>query len=139
MRQSKNAVTFPLWFTILTVLYFVSNLLIFGIATLLNPSLTFPAAGSGADFPIQFFAVRHIAFSVPLLHGLIRRNPTILRTMYTIFVIMSVLDIILLIVNSYPIPIIGDLGLPLNAIVAIGAFLVPTLLAIRHLRSYSDE
>ena len=138
MSQSKNAVTFPLWLTVLTAIYFLSNLLVFGIATLLNPSLTFPGAGSGADFPIQFFAIRHIAFSVPLLHGLISRNPTILRAMYTIFVIMAVLDISLLIINDYPIPIIGDLSLPLTILVSVSAFLVPTVLALRHLRTYSD-
>ena len=70
-------ITFPTWFTVLTVLLFISNLFIFGLGTLLDPSLAFPESDSSAHFPIQFFAVRHIAFSIPLFHGLIKKNPMV--------------------------------------------------------------
>lgn len=138
MIKQESSVTFPLWFTILTGLLIISNLFIFGITTLINPSLAFPQSDSNATFPIQFFAVRHIAFSIPLLHGLITKNPTVLRTLYTVFLIISVLDISLLIINDYYIPFIGDFAIPVKAAIAIGAFFVPMAIGLRHLRGYES-
>jgi len=139
-----KSIKFPLWFTLITSLFFVSNLFVFGLATLLNPSFAFPSAGKAAAFPIQFFAVRHIAMSVPLLHGLIRRDVKTLKVMYTIFVVMSVLDILLLGIYDYPIPVFGQLSfidaLPASGSVAVGIvlFLLPIFLALRQLRSYDE-
>ncbi len=138
MTQQDNTVNFPIWFTLLTGLLIISNLFIFGIITLLSPGTTFYEAGSNAYFPIQFFAVRHIAFSIPLIHGLITKNPTILRTLYTVFIIISVLDIALLAINDYYIPLIGDFDLPVKILIAIGAFFVPMAIGLHHLRSYQD-
>lgn len=90
-----------------------------------------------AIFPIEFFAVRHIALSVPLLHGLLIRNVTVLRTMYTIFVVISVLDISLLIYCAYYIPLIGDLPLLTTAVLALGLFFTPMVLGLRYLRNFS--
>ena len=140
-----NEIKFPTWFTALTGLFFISNLIIFGGATLFNPDLTFPNAGAGAVFPIQFFAVRHIAMAVPLLHGLLRKDVKILTAMYTIFVIMSVLDITLLGIYGYNIPILGLIpaigGLPTfgKVLVGIAVFLAPISLALRHLRGYKEK
>ncbi|MCP4424962.1 MAG: hypothetical protein GY803_10750, partial [Chloroflexi bacterium] len=103
----KKSVQFPTWFTALTVLFFISNLFIFGGLTLFSPHTTFPGSGDGAIFPIQFFAARHIAMAVPLIHGLIKKDVTILKTMYIIFIIMSIIDIALLAIYGYNIPIIG--------------------------------
>ena len=74
-----------------------------------NPSLAFPEAGEAAAFPIQFFAVRHIAFAFPLLYGLIRRDKKVLTVMYSIFIIMSGIDILLLGIYGYNIPILGQI------------------------------
>ncbi len=137
MRQ-ESSITFPLWFTALTGLLVISNLFIFGIITLLDPGAAFMQSDQSAHFPIRFFAVRHIAFSIPLLHGLVTRNPTILRVMYSIFLIISVLDIILLIINDYYIPFIGDLSLPATVALAGGAFFLPMALGLRHLHSYTS-
>ena len=122
----------------------MSNLFIFGFATLFNPGFAFPSAGEAAVFPIQFFAVRHVAMSIPLLHGLIRRDVKTLKVMYTIFVVMSVLDILLLGIYDYPIPVLGLISfigaLPALGNVAVGIvlFLLPIFLALRQLRSYED-
>ena len=131
---------FPLWFNILTGLYFVSNLLVFGLATLFNPGFAFPdLGGTAADFPIQFFAIRHIAFAVPLLHGLLKQDAKILRTMYTIFVIMAGLDVTLLALNGYYIPVLGDFSLGVKLIIGLGAFILPTVIALLHLRNYDED
>lgn len=130
----------PLWLNILSGGYFVSNLFIFGLATLLNPAFAFPdLGGTGADFPIQFFAVRHIAFSVPLLHGLIRQDAKILRVMYTIFLVMAVADVGLLIVNGYSIPVLGDFSLLVKAMIGLGAFITPSAISLIYLlRNHTD-
>lgn len=138
MIKQDSSISFPIWFTILTVVLIISNLLVFGILTLINPGLAFPESDSSATFPIQFFAVRHIAFSIPLIHGLITKNSTILRTLYTVFIVISVLDISLLIINDYYIPFIGNFPIPVKAIMAIGAFFVPMAIGLRHLRSYES-
>ena len=101
-----NAVKFPTWFTGLTALFVISNLFVFGGISLFFPHITFPNSGDGAIFPIQFFAARHIAMAVPLFHGLIKKDVKVLRTMYTIFAIMSLLDVALLGIYGYNIPII---------------------------------
>ena len=131
-------VTFPTWFTVLTVLLFISNLFIFGLGALLDPSLAFPESDSSAHFPIQFFAVRHIAFSIPLFHGLIKKNPTILRAMYSMFLIISILDVSLLLINDYYIPFIGDLSLPVTVGLATFAFFLPMAIGVRHLKGYEE-
>ncbi len=108
-----------------------SNLFVFGLISLIYPSLPFPNAGQAATFPIQFFAVRHIAFAFPLLYGLVRKDVKVLTVMYSIFAIMSVLDIALLAIYGYNIPILGLISfvvqLPTVGKVVLGicVFLVP--------------
>ena len=139
-----KSIKFPAWFNILTGLFFISNLLIFGLATLFNPSFTFPNGGASAVFPIQFFAVRHIAMAIPLFHGLIRKDVKILKVMYTIFIVMSVLDITLLGIYGYNIPVLGLIpfigSLPVfgKVLVGVGIFLVPITFALRHLKGYKE-
>jgi len=136
-----SSIKFSAWFTSLTCLFFVSNLFIFGLLTLFNPDIAFPDAGIAAAFPIQFFAVRHIAFALPLLYGLIKRDIKILVVMYSIFITMSILDISLLAVYGYSIPILGLIPtiaqLPTlgTVLVGIGVFLLPMGLAINYLSS----
>ena len=102
-----NSNKLPMWLVVLTAFLFISNLFVFGGAALFNPDLAFPNAGQGAVFPIQFFAVRHIAFAFPLLYGLIRQDRKVLIVMYSIFLVMSGIDIILLGIYGYNIPILG--------------------------------
>ena len=138
VKNKDNAIKFPLWFTILTAAYFVSNLFIFGIFSLVNPSFAFPDVGDVAPFPIQFFAIRHIAFSFPLLYGLIKKDVKVLQVMFSIFLIMSVLDVSLLFLKDYYIPVIGELPLVGNIAVAAGGFFLPLWLALKHLSSYKQ-
>jgi len=136
-----NSIKFPAWFNLITALFFISNMFIYGLATLFNPDLAFQNAGDMVRFPIQFFAVRHIAMSIPLLHGLIKRDVKVLRTMYTIFIVMSVLDIVLLGINDYPIPVLGLIpfigNLPAFGSVLFGitVFLLPIIFCLRYLRT----
>lgn len=134
----NTAQSFLLWFNVLTIMLVVSNLFIFGIVTLFNPLGTFIQSDASAIFPIQFFAVRHIALAIPLIHGLLKRDTTILRTMYSIFVVISVLDISLLLIEGYYIPFIGDLPLLATVALAITLFFVPMVSGLRYLRGLSD-
>ncbi|MEL6850630.1 MAG: hypothetical protein AAFP92_19065, partial [Bacteroidota bacterium] len=68
----------PTWLKALTFLYFLSNLVVFGGLALFYPQVAFPDAGAAAAFPIQFFAIRHIAFAFPLAYGLLREDINVL-------------------------------------------------------------
>lgn len=133
-----NTTKFPLWFTILTIVLIVSNFFIFGLFSLIHPELPWPDLGkTEAAFPIQFFAIRHIAFAVPLLHGLIRKEVTVLKTCYTIFLIIAVLDVAMLAVNGYYIPVlvkfVGDLPLAATLLISTTAFIIPMAVSLRFL------
>ncbi|MEM7028572.1 MAG: hypothetical protein AAF629_03180 [Chloroflexota bacterium] len=136
-----DSIKFPVWFTALTWLFFASNLFVFGLMALLFPSIPFPDAGEGANFPIQFLAIRHVAFAFPLLYGLLRKDVKVLTVMYTIFVIMSFLDIVWLGLYGYDIPVlglipfIGQLPTVGKVIVGIGAFLTPVSASLWYLTS----
>lgn len=134
-----NTIKFPIWFTILTSLLVISNLLIFGILSLLYPAIPFPDMGhTEAAFPIQFFAVRHIAFAFPLLYGLIKRDVKILTVCYSIFMVIAILDVSLLIVKGYYIPIIGKLSYPATIALSVMAFILPMSLGLKHLSRYTQ-
>lgn len=145
IAQRQTAAQFPAWFSTLTAFLFVSNLFIFGGAALLSPSLAFPEAGEAAAFPIQFFAVRHIAFAFPLLYGLVRKNVTVLTVMYSIFLIMSGIDIVLLGIYGYDIPILSLIpaigGLPTLGKVLVGIFglFTPVGLGLWYLTSQANQ
>ncbi|WP_420641007.1 hypothetical protein [Candidatus Leptofilum sp.] len=129
----------PLWLNSLTAVLVIFNLLIFGVLTLLFPSMTWPDAGETAVFPIQFFAIRHIAFSIPLLHGLLKQDRKILTTMFTIFFVIAVLDVGLVGINGYYIPLIVRLTGELSTLATFGLaallFIVPMGLTLRYLRN----
>ena len=139
-----NHARFPIWFSALTAFLFVSNLFIFGGAALFNPDLAFPNAGEGAVFPIQFFAVRHIAFAFPILYGLIRRDVKVLTVMYSIFIVMSGIDIVLLAIYGYNIPIlglmpaIGQLSTVGKVFVGLGGLFLPVAIGLWYLTSRAE-
>jgi len=139
MKKTK----LPLWLTALTTVLIVSNLLIFGLMTLLLPTLTWPDAGETAVFPIQFFAIRHIAFSIPLLHGLLKKDTKILTTLFTIFFVIAILDVGLVLVNGYYIPFVvnltGELPRLATFVLTSLLFIVPMGFALRYLRMHSNE
>ncbi|MGB0850081.1 MAG: hypothetical protein ACPGTP_02445 [Bacteroidia bacterium] len=137
----SKSIKFPKWFTILTIVLIISNLLVFGLFTLLHPELAWPDLGLGeAKFPIQFFAARHMAFGVILLHGLIKKKPEVLAACYHMFLIISVLDVALLATNDYYIPllvrVVGETSSLVSAALATVMFIIPMALSIKHLRSY---
>lgn len=133
----------PPWLISLTAVLVVFNLLIFGLSTLIFPQFTFPDAGDSGIFPAQFFAVRHIAFAVPLLHGLIRRDAKILTVMYTIFLVMAILDVLLLALNGYYIPLVislvGELPFTVTVTLSFLMFIVPMGLTLRYLRHHHPK
>ncbi|MBV7337434.1 hypothetical protein KFU94_56225 [Chloroflexi bacterium TSY] len=140
-----NSVKFPSWFTLLTAVLFISNLFVFGAAALFNPSLAFPDAGEAATFPIQFFAIRHIAFAFPLLYGLIQRDTKVLMVMYSIFIIMSGIDIVLLGIYGYNIPIlglipaIGQLSTMGKVLVGLGGLFLPVGIGLWYLTTQTEK
>jgi hypothetical protein len=133
----------PLWLTVLTAVLVAFNLLVFGLMTLLFPTITWPDGGETAVFPIQFFAIRHIAFSIPLLHGLLKKDVKILTTMFTVFFVIAVLDVGTVLANDYYIPLIVRLTgeLPRLATFALATllFIVPMGLTFRYLRTHYND
>lgn len=128
---------FPIWFVLLTSVLVISNFAIFGLASLLEPTFPFKELGEGRGaFPVQFFAIRHIAFSIPLAYGLGKRNPTVLAAMYTMFLVMAVLDLSLIVVEGYFIPVIGELSLLATLVIGVPGFIGSTSLGLWHLSTY---
>ncbi len=137
----ENKAVFPLWFNIVTVFVILSNLLVFGLFSLLHPDLPWPDVALTAAAPIQFFAARHIAFAVPLAHGFITKNVTVLRAMYTLFFVLALLDFGLLAFGGHYIPVLykftGELSLGSNLLISLSLFIVPMGLSLRYLRARS--
>ena len=98
----KNTINLPVWFKLLTWLLIISNLLVFGLFTIIHPEFPWPDLNnSGAAFPIQFFGIRHVAFGIILLHGMLKKNIEVLKASYILFLIISVLDVLLLAIYGY--------------------------------------
>ena len=133
----------PTWLLILTGVLVVFNFFVFGWMTLLAPYLTWPDAGEGGVFPVQFFAVRHIAFALPLLRGLLRRDAKLLTTMYHIFLVIAILDVALILVNGYYIPLVvqflGQTSRLTGALLAAVLFIIPMGLTLRYLHANHGE
>ena len=133
----------PLWLTVLTAVLVIFNLLVFGMMTFFFPAVTWPDAGESAAFPIQFFAIRHVAFAIPLLHGLLKKDVKILKTMFTIFFVMAVLDVGTVLANDYYIPLVvrltGELPRLATFVLAALLFIVPMGLTLRYLRTHYDD
>lgn len=139
-KINTDRIDLPVWLMIVGWLFFFSNLVVFGGITLFNPSFAFPDGGAGADFPIAFFAIRHIAFAVPLFHGLVAKDAKILKVMFTIFLVMTVLDIGWVLAKGYYVPVIEPLfgGFPVwgQALFGLFGFILPvvaTLLTLKRL------
>jgi len=135
----SNSIKFPVWFTILTWVLILSNLFIFGIFSIIHPDLAFPDLGTtNAAFPIQFFAIRHVAFGVVLLHAIFKKNKEVLKAMYTVFLIIAILDVALLGFYGYYIPVlvkfVGELPLAITLLISTSLFIVPMALTLRYLR-----
>lgn len=134
--------TLPTWLLILTGVLVVFNFFVFGWMTLLAPLVTWPDAGSGGVFPIQFFAVRHIAFALPLFRGLIKRDVKLLTTMYHIFLVIALLDVALIFVNGYYIPLVvqllGVTSRLTGGLIAAVMFIIPMGFTVRYLHTNYD-
>ena len=125
-----NTTRFPFWFSTLTFVYFLSNLFIFGGLSFFYPKIAFPDSGQSAVFPIQFFAIRHLAFAFPLLYGLVRKDIKVLLTCYSMFFVMTVLDVALLFIYGYDIPVIGELPFAAKIAFSIMGFIGPVVLSL---------
>ena len=138
-RSDHGAVLAP-WFQAMTWAIIVFSTLVFGVWTFFDGgSLVFTDAGEDAEYPARFFAVRHIAFAPPLLHGLLTRNTTILSTMYRIFLVIAILDVVALFSWDYDLFFLGNQSRALTAGVAAVCFLVPMGVAVRYLTSLQLE
>lgn len=133
--QNSNNTALPLWLSALTAVFFLSNLFVFGGLAFFYPEIAFHDAGPSATFPIEFFAIRHIAFAFPLLYGLLKKDVKVLTTMYSIFFVMTVLDIGVVLAKGYYVPVIGELPLWGTIALGFGGFIAPVTLALWKLRS----
>lgn len=133
---------FKPWFVVLTGVLVLTNVLVFGLFTILHPELPWPDLGKESAFPIQFFGIRHLAFGLVLFHGLIKRNAVVLKAVFHIFFLISVMDIILLLWKSYYVPVLvrwlPEMGGVANAGLAVVMFLIPMVLCIRYLNKYGS-
>ena len=137
----SDSVKFPMWFTILTWVLVISNLFIFGVFSIVHPELPFPDLGkTDAAFPIQFFAIRHVAFGVVLLHAIFKKDVGVLRALYTIFLIIAILDVALLAIYGYYVPVlvkfVGELPLLVTLLISSCLFILPMALTVRYLRKF---
>lgn len=130
---------FPIWLTALIILFIINNLIVFGLLSLFYPHLAFPDAGASAAFPIEFFAIRHIAFSLPLAYGLWKKDTKILLTCFYMFLVLSGLDAVLLFVKGYYVPVIGHLPLWGKIILSLGGFIGMVSLGIYKLTLLDRE
>ena len=138
----NNSKSLPMWLLAICWIFFVSNLFVFGLIPFFNPAFAFPfpeeTSVAGA-FPIRFFAIRHIAFAVPLLHGTITQDVRILRAVFTMFLVMTVLDIAVVVLNpTYYIPVIeGFVDFPGWGTLLFGLafFILPVSLVLSRLHS----
>jgi hypothetical protein len=103
--------------------------------TWLQPHAVFPDLNDAGDYPVQFFAIRHIALSVPLLHALVEQNRAVLSALYHVFLIIAVLDVATIATQGYALPFIGPLPALANALLGSAVFVIPMTLAVRALRS----
>lgn len=131
---------FPIWFIVINCLLIILHLFIFGIFSWYNPELPWPHLGDGpAKMTIYYFAIRHIAIGIPLIHGLLKKDATILRTIYMILLIIAVLDIGLIAMGNYYIPVIVNLigvtMLPVSFLIICFIFILPVVVCLRYLKN----
>lgn len=128
----------PVWLNALTALLVLMNLFVFGIFSMVHPELPWPDLAESAAFPIQFFAARHVAFGVVLLHGLVSQDVVVLRTCYSIFFVLAVLDFGLLAAHGYYIPVLytfaGALPYALTLVLSLTLFVLPMGIVVKLLR-----
>lgn len=129
----------PLWLRLLTWMVVLSNLLVFGIHTFIDPGSVFPDLDASGEYPARFFAIRHIAFSLPLLHGLLTRDRKILGAMYRIFLVIALLDVGSVLYFGWPYPIVGPLPLLTNAVLGSVVFIIPMAAVVIYLSRDWDE
>lgn len=125
----------PRWLIAMSVVVLVGTFVGFGLVPYFSPSTAFPAIGEGGAFPVRFLAIRHLAFAAPLLHGILRRDRVVLRTMYSIFSVMAVLDAATLTGFDYPLPYLSEVTGPMAGALATIVFVVPMAIAIRALQA----
>lgn len=129
--MSKTASPMPRWLLVLSWLILVMTVVVFGFGVYFFPLAAFPESTVDAEFPARFMAIRHIAFAAPLLHGILARNVTILRTMYLIFWVMALLDVVSIAAYGYYIPFLGATAVSPTAttLIAFTLFLIPMSIA----------
>ena len=139
----SDSMKFPKWFTILTWALVISNLFVFGIFSIIHPDLPFPDMGkTEAAFPIQFFAIRHVAFGVVLLHAIIKKRVEVLKALYHLFLIIAILDVALIAIHGYYVPVLvkflGEFSLPVTLLISSSLFILPMFLTVRYLRNIGN-
>lgn len=125
----------PTWLNGMTVAVLAMNFAVFGVYAFFSPFSIFPDLNDAGAYPVRFFAIRHIAFSLPLLHGLLKQDRTVLGTMYHIFLVMAVLDVVTMPVYGYAFPFLGQFSPVVTAVMGTCVFVIPMFLAVRALRS----
>ena len=126
----ENTTKLPLWLNGIATLFFLSNLFIFGGLSLFSPHSAFPDAGEMAVFPIQFFAIRHIAFAFPLVYGIVKQDVKVLLVCFSMFLVMTTLDVALLFIYDYYVPVLGVTSFWPKLGLALGGFIGPVSLVL---------
>ena len=123
----------PIWLKVITWMVVLSNLIVFGIHTFVDPGSIFPDLDVSGEYPARFFAIRHIAFSLPLLHGLLTQDRKILGAMYRIFLVIALLDVGSVLYYGWPYPIVGQLSPLASLAFGSAVFIIPMATVVAYL------
>ncbi|MCB9795835.1 MAG: hypothetical protein H6741_24325 [Alphaproteobacteria bacterium] len=118
----------PTWLNVMLALVALSNLLVFGLYAFAVPTGVFPDVNEAAEYPVRFFAIRHIAIAFPLIHGLIHQNRDVLRAMFHLFLVIAALDVGSILTFGWSYPFLGPLPLAVNALIGVMVFIGPMAL-----------
>lgn len=136
---NPDARPLPAWLKVITWMVVLSNLIVFGIHTFVDPGSVFPDLDVSGEYPARFFAIRHIAFSLPLLHALLTRDGKLLGAMYRIFLVIALLDVGSVLYYGWPYPIVGQLSTLGSLAFGSAVFILPMATVVAYLSRDWEE
>ena len=93
----------------------------------------FPDLELSGEYPARFFAIRHIALAIPLFHGLLHQDRTVLGALYHVFLVIAVLDVGSILYFGWSYPFLGPQPLLINAVIGSVMFIIPMATVVAYL------
>lgn len=135
VQTSSTREGLPTWLNVMTGMVAASNLLVFGLLAFAEPNLVFPDLNVAGEYPARFFAIRHIAIALPLLHGLTSQDRSVLKAMYHMFLIIAALDVGSVLWFDWSYPFIGQQPFLVELAIGLSLFVLPMAAGVRALRA----